>query len=69
MLMSQEVDRISFLKAVIDLAKQYNLNVVIGVEDREGARCGVHGGTKEILALTQHLQVSIANDPDFFEQP
>jgi len=67
--MSKEVDRLSFVKAVIDLAKQYDLAVVVGVEDRDGARCGIHGGKKEALALTQHLQICLAKDPDFFEQP
>jgi len=67
--MSKEVDRLSFLKAVVDLAKQYNLTVVVGVDDEEGARCGIHGNAKEVLALTQHLQIAIAKDLDFFEQP
>jgi len=67
--MSEEIDKSSFLKAVIETAGEHNMHVVVSIEDEVGFQCASYGGTKDVLALISYLQISIGKNPDFFEQP
>jgi len=67
--MSEEIDKATFMKAVIETAKNHNLRVVVAVEDAEGLQSAAYGNPKDVLALMGHLQVCISKDPDVFTQP
>jgi len=67
--MSEEVDTLSFLKAVCKIAEEHGLSVVVAAGYSGNGQSAVHGNVYQIWELANGLWTDISRDPDLFEQP